>query len=172
MTFSKLPSFFPVRRIAAILGLWVVCSGGGRAAAPAFEDTFESMERWDVLDLAGDATVRDAAKGMAERDINSVLVTNAGRLTGIFTSTDLVKKVVAVGLDPDLTALSDVMTRDPETVSPGLNAIEALHRMQDGHFRHLPVVDNGELMGVVSRRDFLGYEVDELEHQEELWEKI
>ena len=126
----------------------------------------------DIFELAGDATVRDAAKGMAERNINSVLITSAGRLTGIFTGTDLVKKVVAVGLDPDLTALSDVMTRDPETVSPGLNALEALHRMQDGQFRHLPVVESGELVGVVSRRDFLGYEVDELEHQEELWEKI
>ena len=126
----------------------------------------------DIFELAGEATVRDAAKGMAERNINSVVITDAGRLTGIFTGTDLVKKVVAVGLDPDLTALSDVMTRDPETVSPDLNAVEALHRMQDGRFRHLPVVKNGELVGVVSRRDFLGHEVDELEHQEELWEKI
>ncbi len=126
----------------------------------------------DIFELAGDATVRDAAKGMAERNINSVLITKAGRLTGIFTGTDLVKKVVAVGLDPDLTTLSDVMTRDPETVSPSLNAVEALHRMQDGRFRHLPVVENGELAGIVSRRDFLGHEVDELEHQEELWEKI
>jgi CBS domain-containing protein len=126
----------------------------------------------DIFELAGDATVREAVKGMAERNINSVCITNAGRLAGIFTGTDLIKKVVAVGLDPDLTALSDVMTRDPETVSPGLNAIEALHRMQDGHFRHLPIVDNGVLVGILSRRDFLGYEVDELEHQEELWEKI
>lgn len=126
----------------------------------------------DIFELAGDATVRAAAQGMAERNISSVVITNSGSLTGIFTGTDLVKKVVAVGLDPDLTALSDVMTRDPQTVRPDLNAIEALHRMQDGGFRHLPVVDEGKLVGVVSRRDFLGYEVDELEHQEELWQKI
>ena len=126
----------------------------------------------DIFELAGNASVLDAARGMAERNVHAVLVTDAGSLTGIFTGTDLVKKVVAVGSDPNLTALSDVMTRDPETVSPGFNAIEALHRMQDGHFRHLPVVENGKLVGIVSRRDFLDYEIDELEHQEQLWEKI
>lgn len=126
----------------------------------------------DIFELAGGATVRDAARGMAERNCQSVLVTEDGRLTGIFTGTDLIRKVVAADLDPNQTTLSDVMTPDPQTVSPGFNAIEALHRMQDGRFRHLPIVDNGKLVGVVSRRDFLGHEIDELEHQEQLWETI
>jgi CBS domain-containing protein len=126
----------------------------------------------DIFELAGNATVCDAARGMAERDVHSVLITDDGRLTGIFTGTDLIKKVVAMGLDPNLTTLSDVMTHEPETVSPGFNAIEALHRMQDGRFRHLPVVEDGKLVGVLSRRDFLDYEVEELEHQEQLWETI
>lgn len=126
----------------------------------------------DVFALTGSATVLDAARGMAERNIHAVLVTDDGNLTGIFTGTDLIKKVVAVGTDPNLTALSDVMTHDPETVSPGFDAIKALHRMQNGRFRHLPVVDSGKLVGIVSRRDFLDYEVEELEHQEQLWEKI
>lgn len=126
----------------------------------------------DILALAGSATVRDAAQGMAQRNCQSVLITEKGRLTGIFTGTDLIRKVVARGLDPDRTPLSDVMTPDPETVSPGFNAVEALHRMQNGRFRHLPVVEDGKLVGVVSRRDFLGHEIDELEHQERLWEQI
>jgi CBS domain-containing protein len=126
----------------------------------------------DIFELAGAATVRNAAEGMAVRNVNSVLVTEDGRLIGIFTGTDLVKKVVAAGLNPDLTVLSDVMTRDPETASPDFNAIEALHRMQDGRFRHLPVVEDGRLLGILSRRDFLAYEVKELEHQEHLWETI
>lgn len=126
----------------------------------------------DVLELPANATVQEAVQGMAERNVHSVLVTDGGSLTGIFTSTDLVMKVVAVGLRPSLTALSEVMTRDPETVSPGFNAIEALHRMHDGRFRHLPVVENGKVVGILSRRDFLKYEVEELEHQNLLWEKI
>ncbi|MDA1097693.1 MAG: CBS domain-containing protein [Proteobacteria bacterium] len=126
----------------------------------------------DIFELPCDATVRDATQGMAERNVNSVLITKDSRLIGIFTGTDLVKKVVAAGLNPDLTVLSDVMTRDPETASPGFDAIEALHRMQDGQFRHLPVVEDGRLVGILSRRDFLGYEVKELEHQEHLWETL
>lgn len=126
----------------------------------------------DIFQLTADATVREAVQGMAARDVNSVAVTNDGRLAGIFTGTDLIKKVVAGGLDPDLTMLSDVMTPDPETASPGFNAIEALHRMQDGRFRHLPIVEDGRLLGILSRRDFLGYEIEELEHQEHLWERI
>jgi CBS domain-containing protein len=126
----------------------------------------------DLFALAGGASVRDAAQGMAERNCQSVLITDGGRLTGIFTGTDLIRKVVAVGLDPNQTTLSDVMTPDPQTVSPGFNAVEALHRMQNGRFRHLPIVDNGKLVGVVSRRDFLGHEIEELEHQEQLWETI
>jgi CBS domain-containing protein len=126
----------------------------------------------DVFELTGNASVLDAARGMAERNVHSVLITEGGHLTGIFTGTDLVKKVVAEGLDPNLTPLSDVMTRDPETVSPGFNAIEALHRMHDGRFRHLPIVENGKVVGILSRRDFLDYEIEELEHQEQLWETI
>ena len=119
-----------------------------------------------------DATVRDAVHGMAERNIHAVLVTEGGRLTGIFTSTDLITKVVAVGRKPGLTALSDVMTREPETLSPGYNAIEALHRMHDGRFRHLPVVENGQIVGILSRRDFFDYEIEELKRQNYLWEKL
>lgn len=125
-----------------------------------------------VFVLAGSATVLEAARGMAERDVHSVLITDDDHLAGIFTGTDLVKKVVAEARDPSMTLLSDVMTRDPQTVSPGFNAIEALHRMHDGRFRHLPIVEDGRLVGILSRRDFLDYEVDELEHQEQLWEKI
>lgn len=126
----------------------------------------------DVFQLGAGATVREAAQGMAQRSVNSVLIVEAGQLTGIFTGTDLINKVVAIGRDPDTTVLQEVMTPDPETVSPDLNAISALHRMQDGHFRHLPIVEDGQVLGVLSRRDFLGYEVDELEHQNRLWEKV
>lgn len=126
----------------------------------------------NVFELSTNATVQEAVRGMAEKNVHSVLITDGGRLAGIFTSTDLVMKVVAVGLKPSMTALRDVMTSDPETVSPGFNAIEALHRMHDGRFRHLPVVENGKIVGILSRRDFLDYEIEELEHQNQLWEKI
>ncbi len=126
----------------------------------------------DILEFAGDASVRDAVRRMAARNVNSAVISDGERIAGIFTGTDLIGKVVAMGLDPDATALSQVMTPNPETVGPHDNAIEALHRMHDGGFRHLPVVDNHKLVGVVSRRDFLGYEVEEVERQDQLWEEL
>ena len=126
----------------------------------------------DLLTLPGSATVRDAAKAMATRGVNCVLVVEGDRLAGIFTGTDVIRKIVAASCDPDTTLLQQAMTPDPETVGPGTGAVEALHRMQDGRYRHLPVVDNGRLVGVVSRRDFLGHEEDVLEQQEKLWEEM
>lgn len=126
----------------------------------------------DLLALPGEASVREATKGMAARKVNAVLVVDGERLAGIFTGTDLIRKVVAESRDLDTTTLAQVMTADPQTLVPHDNALEALHRMHDGHFRHLPVVEGGKLVGIVSRRDFLGYEEDAVEHQEKLWEEM
>jgi len=125
-----------------------------------------------LLKLAPQATVRDAAQRMARHNVRSALVMEDGKLRGIFTGTDLIGRVVAEGLDPDTTPLRQVMTADPQTISADENAIEALRRMQVGHFRHLPVVEGEKVVGILSRRDFYGYEVDEIERQERLWEEM
>jgi CBS domain-containing protein len=122
-----------------------------------------------LLKLPPQATVREAAQRMAQRDVRSVLVMEDGRLLGIFTGTDLICRVVAVGLDPNHTLLAKVMTANPRTVSAGQTALEALLCMHNGGFRHLPVVENGEVVGILSRRDFSGYEkevLDERAHRE------
>jgi CBS domain-containing protein len=125
-----------------------------------------------LLKLRATATVREAAIGMAKRNVRSVLVANRGKLEGIFTGTDLIGRVVAKRLDPDTTSLRDVMTKDPETVAPDDSAIEALRRMHANGYRHLPIVENGKLVGILSRRDFLSEEEDELEREERLWERL
>ncbi|MGE0747450.1 MAG: CBS domain-containing protein [Rhodospirillales bacterium] len=124
-----------------------------------------------LLKLPPTATVREAAKKMAARAVRSVLVCQRGRLQGIFTGTDLIK-VVADGRDLDATPLSAVMTAAPQTVASDEPAVEALRRMHAGRFRHLPVVDAGKLVGILSRRDFIGIEVDEIEREERVWERI
>ncbi len=90
---------------------------------------------------------------MAERHIGAVLVAIDGRLQGIFTERDVLTRVVAAGLDPDDTALGGVMTPNPDTVGPGDMAFEALRRMSERGYRHLPVVDDDEMVGIVSIRD-------------------
>lgn len=127
----------------------------------------------DLLKLPGSATVRAAAQRMKSRRVGAVLVIDADdRLAGIFTERDMVNRVVAESRDPDTTALSEVMTRRPSTIGPDASAIEALRIMNDGGFRHLPIVKNGRLVGIVSRRDFFGVEKARLEDEGHIWRRI
>jgi len=125
-----------------------------------------------LLHLPATATVREAARDMRARHVGAVLVVAGDRLEGIFTERDMVNRVVAEGLDPDGTKLAEVMTRNPDTVGPNDTALVALRRMQDGGYRHLPVVDNGHLVGIVSRRDFAGDEKARLDSETKLWERV
>jgi CBS domain-containing protein len=98
------------------------------------------------------ATVGEAATLMGERRAGSALVMEGDRLIGIFTERDIVK---ALGQHFDAAghAVSEWMTRDPVTVPPETPVRQALERMIQGGFRHLPVVDEDAVIGVVSMRD-------------------
>ncbi|MBM3546229.1 MAG: CBS domain-containing protein [Alphaproteobacteria bacterium] len=122
------------------------------------------IKRQKLAKLTPNATVRQACKLMAERAVGAVLVTEAnGKLVGIFTERDLVKRVAAPGLDVEKTELAEVMTKMPETMTPNDPAVVALRRMRDGGFRHMPIVENEKLLGIVSARDFIGAEMKQLE---------
>jgi CBS domain-containing protein len=94
------------------------------------------------------------------------------RLVGIFTGRDAVNRVLAEGKSAAATALADVMTPNPEYLTPGHSAVEALRLMQDARCRHLPIVAGGVVIGVVSRGDFRGLEQDRLDEETGLWERI
>ena len=127
----------------------------------------------DPLIMPQTATVKSACQQMSERRVGSVLVTDEqGSLVGIFTGRDAVCGVVAMGKSASKTTLSQVMTRNPVTMSPNMTAIDALRLMWDGGFRHVPVVQGGRLLGVVSRGDFKGDERERLEEERELWEHM
>ncbi len=129
-------------------------------------------EGGDLLELPASASVHDAARAMRGWSVGAVLVTEEGRLTGICTERDLLNRVVACDRDPTTTPLSEVMTKDLDTISPEATALEALRLMEDGGYRHLPVVAEGRLVGIVSGRDFLGSEKDRLETETGLWERL
>jgi CBS domain-containing protein len=99
---------------------------------------------------------------MAKRRIGAVPIVDKGRLVGIFTERDVVLRIVAAGRDPNKTTLAKVMTPDPDTLEPGDSVRAALDLMQAGHFRHLPVVDGGRLIGIVSIRDLYQSVVDQM----------
>ena len=132
----------------------------------------EVVHDQDLLHMPPAATVREAARAMRQRHVGAVLVVSGDRLEGIFTERDMVNRVVAEGLDPDATQLAKVMTSSPDTVGPNDTAIDALRRMQDGGYRHLPVIDGGRLVGIVSRRDIGGDEKARLDTETKLWERV
>ena len=123
--------------------------------------------------LQPNATVREACQCMRDRRVGAILVTEADqRLLGIFTGRDAVHRVLADGKSAATTKLDEVMTRDPTTIPPGKTAIEALRLMQDGRYRHVPIVDGDKVVGIVSRYDFSGIELDRLDEETSLWERI
>lgn len=117
----------------------------------------------ELTTLTPDTTVRAATAVMAERGISAVMIGEAGRLAGIFTERDLVRRVVAADRDPAATRLSQVMTPDPDTLRPDDTAAEALQRMRAKGYRHLPVVDGETIVGMVSIRDLFAVVLEEVE---------
>jgi len=133
----------------------------------------ELVRNQNPLMLPPTATTRDACRSMRERCVGAVLVIGRdGNLVGVFTGRDAVCRVLAEGKDPGKTQLSEVMTPKPTTVGPYSTVIEALRLMTDRGVRHLPVVDGGKVLGMVSKGDFRGREHDRIEEETELWERI
>lgn len=125
------------------------------------------------LMLPAGASVMEAARHMRERRVGAVLVTgHDSSLLGIFTGRDAVDRMLAEGKDPAATTLAEVMTPDPEAMAPHHTAIEALRLMQDARCRHLPIVREGRVVGIVSHGDFRGIEQDRLDEETGLWERI
>lgn len=125
------------------------------------------------LTLPPNATVRLACERMRQRKVGAVLVTDEkNHLLGIFTGRDAVGRVIAEGRNPEKTTLAEIMTRNPLSMPPGQSAVDGLRLMQDKGCRHVPVVENGKVVGVVSRADFRGMEVDRLDEETGLWEHI
>lgn len=117
-------------------------------------------------------TVQKACAEMWQRRAGSALVVDdRGCLCGIFTGRDAVR-ALSRSQPAEATTLAEVMTEAPVTITPEHRAIDALRAMCDGGFRHVPVIENGRIWGVVSRGDFTGMELDRLEEEEHLWECI
>ena len=124
------------------------------------------------LTMAANDTVQHACRRMWERRVGAVLVTDEKqRLAGIFTGRDAVH-ALAESKNSAETLLADAMTPNPDTIAPECTAIDALRAMSDRGYRHLPIVANGKILGIVSRGDFKGLELDRLEDETHLWECI
>lgn len=101
------------------------------------------------------ASVHDIASLMDRHKIGSVLIKQGPQLLGIVTESDFVRRVVLEGYDAIKTPVSRIMTRDLITVSPGTDLFDALLMMKDADIRHLPVLDDGRLVGFITAKDIL-----------------
>ena len=127
-------------------------------------DIPEFNRKHEIVALSGDTTVDIAAKRMAEKNIGAVPVMDKETLVGIFSERDMLKRVVAEGKDPAQTSLKDVMTPDPQHASPDDWVHDAADFMIQGHYRHLPIIDEGKLVGFLSQRDFVAVDLHQLLH--------
>ena len=108
-------------------------------------------------------TVRHTARLMREKKIAAVLVMEGERLVGIITERDMTCRVIAAGVDPDTAKISEVMTGNPDTLAPSDTAADAIRMMRERNYRHLPVVTDDKVVGMVSVRDLYAVYNTELE---------
>jgi CBS domain-containing protein len=112
----------------------------------------------ELVSIDGEASVTDAAKLMTSRRVGAALVFTGERLAGILTERDVLRAVAEGRLD---TTAADAMTPHPETVEPDESTAQAATLMIHGGFRHLPVVEQGAVVGIVSIRDLMRIVLDD-----------
>lgn len=118
------------------------------------------VEQQTPVTASSTMPVRVAAAIMKERHVGAMMVVEQDRLVGLFTERDALNRVVAEGRDATTTTLAEVMTKNPQTVGPNEAFSAALELMHTGRFRHVPVVENGRPIGMVSVRDAMGPELE------------
>ncbi|WP_461093487.1 CBS domain-containing protein [Spirosoma gilvum] len=106
-----------------------------------------------LYSVSSDQTVLSALELMAEKNIGAVLVVDKGALTGIFSERDYARKIILKGRHSDDTTIADVMTANVITIGPDQSLEQCMQIMSDKHIRHLPVMDQDELIGIISIND-------------------
>jgi len=135
--------------IVVIIGVYFMRSRDKRRAP--LSRIFEEGEA--IHSVGPDTPVTECVRLMTAKKIGALVVMDGERLMGIFTERDALNKVLAGGLDPGSTKVSAVMTKDPYCISATTTVDEAMELITERRFRHLPVVENGKVLAVVSSGD-------------------
>jgi CBS domain-containing protein len=121
--------------------------------------TVADVMKREVLTVAPEDTIGEAAAKMTEADVGAVVVSDFGKLIGILTERDIMR-AVAMRTHSSVTRVREWMTADPVTAPSTMAADEAARTMLEHGFRHLPIIDDGRPVGIVSLRDFARAVVD------------
>lgn len=122
-------------------------------------------KRGELLTIASDASVFDAVKQMVERNVGSLLVTVGGRIEGIVTERDYLRRVTLEGRTDKETPVAEIMSSPLIVVTPETSVDECMSVMTERRIRHMPVVDNGEVVGVVSIGDVVKFKSSQQTYQ-------
>jgi CBS domain-containing protein len=121
----------------------------------------EILSEREMFSVEENHTVADVVREMAARRIGAILVLGGGKLRGIFSERDLMTRVVVDGLDTASTRVSDVMTSNLATIEGDASIEDAMNLMQQIGCRHLPVLRQDTVLGMVSMRDLMKLELDQ-----------
>ena len=122
-------------------------------------------KRGELLTIASDASVFDAVKQMVDRNVGSLLVTVGGRIEGIVTERDYLRRVTLEGRTDKETPVAEIMSSPLIVVTPETSVDECMSVMTERRIRHMPVVDNGEVVGVVSIGDVVKFKSSQQTYQ-------
>ena len=151
--------------IAVIAGVYFMRSRDRRQAP--LNEIFEGSRT--IHSVGPNASITECVRLMTASKVGALMVMDDGRLIGIFTERDALNKVLAGNLDPRNTKVSEVMTKDPYCISPATTVGDAMQLITERRFRHLPIVDNGKVLAVVSSGDLTRWLVqDQLGEVQEL----
>ena len=124
-----------------------------------------------LVSIRPDASVLDAIKVLAQEDIGAAIVMEGDRLAGIFSERDYTRKVILQGRSSNTTRVDEIMTKSVITVNPRTQTRQCMQLMTEKQIRHLPVVDDKRVIGMVSIRDIVGdiiadqdFTIEQLEH--------
>lgn len=147
---GKLPMYgFIVFLLAIIISVYFMRLRDKRRAP--LERLFAQREA--IHSVGPDTPVAECVRTMSAEKIGALIVMDGETLVGIFTERDALNKVLAAGLDPVSTNVSAVMTRDPFCIPPGTTVGEAMELVTTRRIRHLPIVENGKVLAVISSGD-------------------
>ena len=114
-----------------------------------------------VYSIHPDRTVYDALEMLVEKNIGALMVTDGHRFVGVFSERDYARKVILKGKASRETFIREIMTEHPETVCPDDTIEFCMQKMTDKRIRHLPVIENGTLCGLISIGDVVKFIIDE-----------
>ena len=114
-----------------------------------------------VYTVSPESSVYEALEELENNNLGSLVVVENGKLIGIFTERDYARKVILKGRSSKETRVSDIMTESPVFVTPDDKIEYCMQLMTDKHIRHLPVLEDNELIGIVSIGDLVKYIIDQ-----------